>query len=189
MLKSIKNFLLLHVLPPLVFLLIMFIGKSSKIIHIGKEEIEDLRKDTNLIFCFWHGRLLMMPFAYRGGRGKVIVSRHRDGEFIARVIKYFNLINHFRVGFIRGSHGKGGISTSREILKTLKEGLDVAVTPDGPRGPRYVVKKGILEIARLSGKPLIPVTYSASKKKLSIPGISFFYLFLSQRFSLSGVSL
>jgi hypothetical protein len=125
-------------------------------------------KGDNFIFCFWHGRLLMMPFANLRGKGKVLNSRHRDGELIARVMKFF------RLGTIRGSFRKGTVSSIREIINDLRAGYDVAITPDGPKGPRYNVKDGIVELARLTGKSIVPITYSASKKKLFSPGISLF---------------
>jgi hypothetical protein len=125
-------------------------------------------KGDNFIFCFWHGRLLMMPFANLRGKGKVLISRHRDGELIARVMKFF------RLGTIRGSFRKGTVSSIREIINDLREGYDVAITPDGPKGPRYTVKDGIVELARLTGKSIVPITYSASKKKLFSPGTSLF---------------
>ena len=80
----------------------------------------------------------------KGSGAKVLISRHRDGEFIARVIRYFGL------GTIRGSYGKRSVSQVREMLAELKEGTDIAITPDGPKGPRYQMKQGIVELARLS---------------------------------------
>jgi len=166
MLKRLRYFLLLNVLPPLIYAVISLIKITSKISHIdSKPSYELWDRGENSIVCFWHGRLLMMPFANRRGKGKVLISRHRDGEFIARIIKYFGLDS------IRGSYRKGSISSLREILSDLKNGFDVAITPDGPKGPRYVVKNGIIELGRLTGKTIIPITYSASKKKLFTPGI------------------
>ena len=167
MLKRLKYFLLLHLLPPVIYTIISFIRMTSRISHLQSEAAQEMwDRGENSIVCFWHGRLLMMPFANRRGRGKVLISRHRDGEFIARVIKYFGL------GSIRGSYRKeGNVSSLREIISDLKKGFDVAITPDGPKGPRYMVKNGIIELGRLTGKTIIPITYSASKKKLFIPGI------------------
>jgi hypothetical protein len=134
---------------------------------VNNQKVKDGWKNgDNFIFCFWHGRLLMMPFANLRGKGKVLISRHRDGELIARVMKFFKL------GSIRGSFRKGTVSSIREIIGDLRDGYDVAITPDGPKGPRYSVKDGIVELARLTGKSIVPITYSASKKKLFSPGIS-----------------
>lgn len=162
MLKGLKYAVMLHLLPPLVYISLVLLKATVRVEHINREAVERLwQKGENIIACFWHGRLLAMPFAYKGGKAKVLISRHRDGEFIARVVKYFGL------GAVRGSYRKGGsISSVREMLGELKQGTDLAITPDGPKGPRYHMKEGIIEIARITGKPIMPVTYSASKKKL-----------------------
>jgi len=166
MLKNIKYFLLLNILPPIIYAIIAFIRFTSKIEHVNMEPIKERwTKGENFIVCFWHGRLLMMPYANLRDKGKVLISRHRDGEFIARVIRYFGL------GSIRGSYRKKTVSSVREIISSLKDGFDVAITPDGPKGPKYMVKKGIIELARITKAGIVPVTYSAGKKKPLIPGI------------------
>lgn len=89
----------------------------------------------------------------------MLISRHGDGEFIAKVIKYFG------VGAVRGSYRKTSISSMREILAELKQGTTIGVTPDGPKGPRYQVKPGIVEIAKIAQRPIVPVTYGASRHR------------------------
>jgi lysophospholipid acyltransferase (LPLAT)-like uncharacterized protein len=165
MIKRIKAFLMVNVLPPLIFVFLTLLRITLRIKQINSETVTDgWKKGENFIVCFWHGRLLMMPFANLRGKGKVLISRHRDGELIARVMAFF------RLGTIRGSFRKGTVSSIREIMNNLREGYDVAITPDGPKGPRYSVKDGIVELARLTGKSIVPITYSASKKKLFSPG-------------------
>jgi lysophospholipid acyltransferase (LPLAT)-like uncharacterized protein len=157
--------LMLNALPPLIYIFLLFLKATSRIQYVYSESFRAIwDRGENGIVCFWTGRLLMMPFANKRGKGKVLISRHRDGEFIARVMGYFNL------GAIRGSHRKGTVSSLREIIHDLRAGFDVAITPDGPKGPRFKVKTGIVELAKLTGKPIVPLTYGASKKKLSIPG-------------------
>jgi lysophospholipid acyltransferase (LPLAT)-like uncharacterized protein len=183
--KQLKYFLLLNILPPLIYIVIIFIKATSQIEHVNNEPVHKMwDKGENSIVCFWHGRLLMMPFANRRGRGKVLISRHRDGEFIARIMRYFSL------GTVRGSYRKeGGISSLREIISDLKKGYDVAITPDGPKGPKYEVKKGIIELAKLTGKTIVPISYSASKKKLFFPGTALFFPVPFLKFFFSGGSL
>lgn len=165
-----------HVLPPLIYVFLIILGFTLRIRHVNNTAVMDgWNRGENYIVCFWHGRLLMMPFANLRGKGKVLISRHRDGELIARVMDYF------RLGTIRGSYRKGMVSSLREIVHDLKAGFDVAITPDGPKGPRYEVKQGIVELARLTGKAIIPITYSASKKKHFTPGISSSFPTLFQR--------
>jgi len=172
-----------HILPPLVFVFLTLLRITLTIKQKNSETVSEAwKKGNNFIFCFWHGRLLMMPFANLRGKGKVLISRHRDGELIARVMAFF------RLGSIRGSFRKGSVSSIREIIHDLREGYDVAITPDGPKGPRYSVKDGIVELARLTGKSIVPITYSASKKKLFNHGTGLFCHTLFQRYSSCGAT-
>ena len=161
MLKGLKYALLLRLLPPVAYLFLVILRATLTITQVNRGPVDRLwQQGDNIIACFWHGRLLAMPFARQGSGAKVLISRHRDGEFIARVIRYFGL------GTIRGSYGKRSVSPVRQMLAELKQGTDIAITPDGPKGPRYQMKQGIVELARLTQRPIVPVTYGASKKKL-----------------------
>lgn len=174
--RRIKGLIMVNVLPPLIFLFLTLLRITLRIRHINNENVIDgWKKGENYIFCFWHGRLLMMPYANVRGKGKVLISRHRDGELIARVMGFF------RLGSIRGSFRKGTVSSIREIMNDLRQGYDVAITPDGPKGPRYKVKDGIVELAKLTGKSIVPITYGASKKKLFIPGTTLSFRFHFQK--------
>lgn len=114
------------------------------------------------IVAFWHGRLLMAPTGWRKrGPLSVMISQHRDGEMIARTV------HHFGVGTIRGSTSRGGSKALRTMLKAIQGGQNVAITPDGPRGPRMRAQAGIILLARLSGAPIIPATYAVSRCKLA----------------------
>lgn len=113
------------------------------------------------IMAFWHGHLLMMPYAWRTGRVMyMLISRHRDGQLIAKTISYLGLHS------IAGSSGKSGASAVRQILKVLKTGSSIGMTPDGPRGPRMRASRGIIDIARLSGVPIIPCAFSCKKRRI-----------------------
>ncbi|HSR10730.1 MAG TPA: lysophospholipid acyltransferase family protein, partial [Thermodesulfobacteriota bacterium] len=105
-------------------------------------------------------RLLMMPFLPKRGRVGMMVSRHRDGEFIARAVKLFGIDS------LRGSTTQGGTAALRAMIRFYRDGANLAITPDGPQGPRHVVQPGVIELARQTGGPILPVTYSASRKKV-----------------------
>jgi lysophospholipid acyltransferase (LPLAT)-like uncharacterized protein len=183
MLKRVKQFLLIHTLPPLVYVFLMLLRATLSIKHVNREQMEDAEKSAgSVIACFWHGRLLLMPFAVKGVKAKVLISRHRDGEFIARVIRFFGL------GTVRGSHRKGGVTSIREMITAAREGWNIAVTPDGPKGPKQRIKEGLIELAKISQKPILPVAYGARKKKLSTPGTASFFLIPFQRLSFCGES-
>ncbi len=136
--------------------LICLIYKSMRVTFIGQEAYKDLvTTESGVIGVFWHGRMLLMPFLYPGHSISILISAHRDGEIIANVMKRFGY------GLVRGSSKSGGSAALRGILKLLKNGHDIGITPDGPRGPAEIVTAGVAEVARLSGKYIIPTAYSA----------------------------
>jgi lysophospholipid acyltransferase (LPLAT)-like uncharacterized protein len=115
--------------------------------------------DRPFIVCFWHGRLLMTCFAWRSSRPfYMLISAHKDGQIIANGVRS----RGFRT--ITGSTTKGGVEALRTIIKLLKEHNTIGITPDGPQGPRFQVSAGIAKIARLSGRDVIPVTFSTSRR-------------------------
>ena len=125
-------------------------------IDIGRQHPESCwAKGERIIFAFWHGRLLMMPFAYPGTPATILISQHRDGEYITRIAE--------RLGFsvVRGSATRGGARAFRHLIHRLRDGSNVVITPDGPKGPRQRVKSGVIELARLSGMPILPVAFGA----------------------------
>ena len=104
---------------------------------LGREEADALlRAGRPFIAAFWHGRLMMAPQGWRAEPVMhVVVSRHRDGESIARAVR------HLGVATIRGSRTRGGAAALRASLRLLREGGYLGITPDGPRGPRMRVRK------------------------------------------------
>lgn len=112
------------------------------------------------ILSFWHGNLLMMPYCWdRSKKMHMLISQHRDGQIIAR------LIGHFGLRAAAGSSSKGGAGALRQMLKALKAGEYVGITPDGPRGPRMRASDGIVSMARLAGVPILPCAYSSRGRR------------------------
>lgn len=118
------------------------------------------------VVVFWHGRLAMMSFAYRRywGRdfgyekkGKVIISDHKDGEIITRVI------SHFGIGAIRGSSRKNAARALVSAFRQIDNGVDVIITPDGPKGPLHSVADGAVIIAQKKNLEIYALNYEASK--------------------------
>ncbi len=118
--------------------------------------------DRPFIVAFWHGRLLMMPFAYERNRPvDILISNHPDGRLIAKTI------GHLGVGTIVGSTSRGGANAARQLTRRLKrENGIVGITPDGPRGPRMRASEGVVALARLAGVPIFTVAYSTSSGKI-----------------------
>jgi lysophospholipid acyltransferase (LPLAT)-like uncharacterized protein len=158
-----KSFLVrwlkLSVLPPMGAALIRGIARTMRYETRGQEAVDALyREGGHAITAFWHAQQLMIPFGYRGPGAHVLISQHGDGEIIARIIARFG---H---GAVRGSSTRGGANALRALIKLARSGQDVAVTPDGPKGPRHVAKLGVIQLAKASGLPIVPIAFACSKK-------------------------
>ena len=130
---------------------------TTRVQLIGEDYFQRFRKDgTPVIFVFWHGQLLPLIHYHRHEGIVVLVSEHADGEYISRVIRR----NGFRT--VRGSSTRGGINGLKALVRAARQGRDLALTPDGPRGPARVFKPGALAAARLGGLPIIPMAMGAS---------------------------
>jgi 3-deoxy-D-manno-octulosonic-acid transferase len=128
----------------------------------GGEAARRLRAEgRGFILAFWHGRLLMIPMAWRRlAPMHMLISAHRDGRIIAEAVR------HFGIGSIAGSTRRGGSAALRAMMQRLKEGECVGITPDGPRGPAMTASPGIINLARLSGMPIVPITYATSRRRI-----------------------
>lgn len=116
-----------------------------------------------VIFALWHNRIFTMPPVWKrtGGKNRktvVLTSASKDGTTLATAMKLFGL------GSIRGSSSRRAVSALIGMKKALQQGFDVCITPDGPRGPRYIVQPGLVKIAQATGASIIPIhlTYSSA---------------------------
>ena len=161
------KWLKLSVLPPVGAALIRGIARTMRHETRGQEAVDALyREGGHVIIAFWHAQQLMIPIGYRGTRAHVLISQHGDGEIIARIIARFG---H---GAVRGSSTRGGAKALRALIKLARSGQDVAVTPDGPKGPRHVAKLGVIQLAKVTGLPIVPVAFACSKKNSLRAGIA-----------------
>lgn len=110
-----------------------------------------------VLYALWHGRLLPLTYYHRHRGIAAIISQSADGEYIARLVEGW--------GFdaVRGSTSRGGGEALREVVRRVRAGQSVAITPDGPRGPRQRVQPGILVAAQLTGAPILPVVAGCSR--------------------------
>lgn len=178
-----RNWLSLAVVPALGALAIRLLGKTMNWSVVGGEGIDDLyRNNQRGIIAFWHGQQLMMPLAYRGTAASILISHHRDGELIARIMKRFN----FQA--IRGSTTRGGTKALRQLLDVSRQGQDLVLTPDGPKGPPRKVQMGVMYLARMTRRPILPLTFACSKKKSFPVGTVFRFLFPDPEVCSSGIS-
>jgi len=161
------NWLLLTVLPLFGAGVIRLLGRTMTLTTQGEERVDALhRRGQPIILAFWHAQQLMIPLGYRGTGTHILISRHRDGEVIARIIARFGHRS------VRGSSTRGGAWALRELIRLGRSGADLVVTPDGPKGPRQVAKLGVIQLARATGLPIVPLAFSCSKKNSSRAGIA-----------------
>lgn len=118
-------------------------------------------RDGPFIFCVWHNRLPLSLLGYRRyarHRGQpprlaAMVSASRDGAVVARILELFGAQP------VRGSTSRRGPQALVELKSWAERGYDLALTPDGPRGPRYVVQMGAVALAQVTGRPVVPASY------------------------------
>ncbi len=149
--------------PRLIRWAYAFLSASIRWEWVGRPPRDDLPR----LYMFWHARLLMLPYPFLhgllgegGGRmaGYVMISEHRDGQMIADVTHMLGLRT------VRGSATRGGARALLQMIRLARrEDVVLALTPDGPRGPRERVKPGIIQLARRSGRPLTPICYATSR--------------------------
>ena len=119
-----------------------------------------------LIFAIWHNRLALALILYQRYVARrdpkrhlvALVSASRDGGLLARILEHFN------VQPVRGSSSRRGPRALRELVSWGERGHDLAITPDGPRGPRYIAQAGVISAAQLTGLPIVPVSYHLNWK-------------------------
>ncbi len=148
------------ILVSLCFYYIKLVYITSRKQFVGLEHIQNLLiSDKPFIICFWHGRMALLPPAWRWKHKKfaMLLSAHRDGKMIGSLIKKFNMET------IVGSSTRGGSEAARHIYENLQNSNVIGITPDGPRGPREEVSPGIIRLAQHSGAYIIPVSFSTTK--------------------------
>jgi len=131
-------------------------------IRIREHQIENVRQlhreNQTVIFSVWHENMMASLYANRNRKVHALVSQHFDGEIISRIL------NSIGFGTVRGSSTRGGFEAFLELKEKLKQ-HDVAITPDGPRGPRRKLKLGAVKLASETGNVVIPVGVACSRYK------------------------
>ncbi len=142
--------------PAIASGLIRFLRLTMRFRATNQEVLARSREQSGqFILAFWHSRWVMMPWVNPEGSLVVLHSRHRDSRMLGRMTSRFGIEQAW------GSTTAGGAIGVRQLLRRIREGNDLVLTPDGPRGPRRRCQAGVIATARLSGKPIIPVAFSA----------------------------
>ena len=155
-----KNYFIKKFLSLVGALYVYIVYISSQKTFINKDNFDKLiLENKSFIYALWHDQLLLSPFTWQTkNRIDILISKHKDGDIIADLIKYHGFNS------IRGSTNnpskekeKNTISSIRKIIKTLKANVSIGITPDGPRGTRHRVSEGTINIARISNKKILPM--------------------------------
>lgn len=134
---------------------------TMRIERNGYSSVRSVISSRKFILAFWHSRILLFSYLYKGWNGVAIVSQSEDGEIIARILKKQGQEP------IRGSTTRGGIRALVKQIRLLEEGVRPGVViPDGPQGPRFKAQPGVIVLAKKTGYPIVPVSYSAKKIKI-----------------------
>ena len=145
-----KLFLVTRVVPFIMQLIVRFVYLTSKKVF---HHPSSLNKEDSHIVAFWHGELLMQPFNYQylkpSGKVSAMISEHKDGEAITKTVEYLGIHS------LRGSSSRGGVKALISAIKEVKGGDDIAITPDGPRGPRHSVADGIVAISKKTNAKIL----------------------------------
>ncbi len=151
--------MLRRVVPYLAYAYVSFVGLTNRSTTVRGEVQKKLKKENRrFIYAFWHQRQVYFTWAHRGVGAAVLVSRSKDGEMIAETMRLSD------IGAVRGSSSRGGAAAVRQLMDVLNSGLDIGITPDGPKGPAREVKDGVIFLAQKLGAPIVPITNALSNK-------------------------
>jgi lysophospholipid acyltransferase (LPLAT)-like uncharacterized protein len=156
-------------LARLLGLYLAFAFRTTRWRLIGAEHFAPHAAGRPAVAAFWHERLPMMvmlwvfarrdPAGRRSGTGmQILVSAHRDGQLVGGVLRRFG------VGAVLGSSSRGGAAGVRRLVTLIRAGNHLAITPDGPRGPRRVAAPGVAQIAALTGAPVLPCAAQTTQR-------------------------
>ncbi|NQV36199.1 MAG: lysophospholipid acyltransferase family protein [Phycisphaeraceae bacterium] len=136
--------------------------RSCRLSISNLKAVENRVTDGKNIFAFWHGRMLYPIYYYmrtiRTAKAAILISQSKDGDYGEALVKQLN------GACIRGSSSRGGLKALHDLSNLLAEDYNLALTPDGPRGPAFRAQVGILKLAQYSHATIIPTTYNASRK-------------------------
>jgi lysophospholipid acyltransferase (LPLAT)-like uncharacterized protein len=146
----------MKLLPFVAYLFLRLLHATLRVRHV---RVANLDNTPRHIVAFWHECILLALHSRWRRPTAAIISRSSDGELVARMLRFYGAET------ARGSSSRGGDLAIREVLRAVRAGRNIGVTPDGPRGPRRVLKEGVVYIAQVTGLPVVPFYFTARRKK------------------------
>ena len=146
----------------LFYFITRFVYRSIRWTYLIESQKSDIfNSNKGVIFCCWHNRLFLGPHILpRNRKINALQSSHSDGMVTSTVFKFLGM------NVILGSSNNGGMQAFRKMVKCMQLGESVAITPDGPKGPKEKVKDGIIKLAQITNSPIIPLVWSTKKFKI-----------------------
>lgn len=157
--RAIRDRLFVTLLPTAGRIILRLLYGSLRLSEEGASNIHlarGLSKNGKVIFATWHSHLVIIACHLRGRGMRLLISRHRDGQLISSILEKFGYST------VRGSSSRGGAGGLLGMVRGASKS-DLGLTPDGPRGPAGQMKPGVAILARITGMPVIPIGYSASR--------------------------
>ncbi len=162
--KLLRTTLLAKISAPMAAGLIRTVKATSRTVHEPPDLIERLRAQVPFIMAMWHGQFMMLAdLNTREFNVSAMVARHGDAEIMAHVLKKFGISAIRGAGAGRRKKNRGGVYALRAAHHALEQGTIVAMTADVPASKPRVAGDGIVTLARLSGRPIIPVAAATSR--------------------------
>lgn len=146
----------MKLLSLLGYLFMRTLHATLRVRHVRAHHLDDTPR---YILAFWHENVLLSLHSRWRKPTTAMISRSKDGEIVAGVLSLYGAET------ARGSSSRGGEIALREVLRDIRAGKNIAVTPDGPKGPRRIVKDGVVYIAQVSGLPVVPFYFTAKAKR------------------------
>ena len=154
------NQLVLKLIPTLGSIFSNLVGHTTKLQIVAPENLSNKKAlfdwPQGVIYAMWHSRLLYFTYYAKDKKAVAMISESKDGEIITKTIQ------KMRIYAIRGSSSRAGKQALYQMVEVLRENAKVLMIPDGPRGPRYEAKHGVIRLAQLTGRPILPVSFSTT---------------------------
>ena len=192
--KIFKKKILIYIIPIIAYFFIRVIFFTyKKKYHLPSKDFN--LENKQVVISIWHNELLLQPFLYnylkKEFKVACMISEHFDGEVLTK------FLNFFRFETIRGSSSRGGAKVLIQAIRKIRDGYDIAITPDGPRGPAFEIKNGIIAMAQKTETDIICFRYKASNywqlkswDKFIIPKpFSTIDFYVSERFNLADLNM
>jgi len=154
------DLILFGILIPLFSVLVRLLFLSCRVVRLDGAENEKKAIDMSgdkVIYASWHQRLFYHVHRLRRRRVTVMISQSRDGEYIARLVNWLGLKD------VRGSSTRGGVDALKDLVRRMREGANGGMIPDGPTGPPREAKIGTIILGRMTGAPIIPISWGADR--------------------------